>query len=159
MDLRMPGMGGLEATRRLRSAGSAVPIIALTASSVEDAPAVARAAGANEVMTKPYVEAALLHSIGAFLNVRYQEASSAAPAAMPSIGAERPLESLLQDLPAELLGQLRDAAAGARARRVEELASEAATHSPEAAAGIRALANDFRYDRLADALAAASAPT
>ncbi|MGE3579755.1 MAG: hypothetical protein AB7I25_14975, partial [Vicinamibacterales bacterium] len=67
------------------------------------------------------------------------------------------LERALRALPAELLAGLRDAAAGARAGRIEQLAAQAAAHSADAAARIRALARDFQYDRLAAALAAVTA--
>ena len=93
MDLRMPGMGGLEGTRRLRQGGSKAAIVAVTASGMADAEREARAAGADAFVRKPYQEAELLAVIGERLGVRYVYGSSAAapeagPSATPS-GVQR----------------------------------------------------------------------
>lgn len=56
MDLHMPKMDGLEATRRIRSGevpGSAVPIVALTAHAVQGVAESCYAAGMNGFITKP----------------------------------------------------------------------------------------------------------
>ena len=71
MDVRMPGMGGLEAVRRLRQGGSKAAIIAITASSLAEAESEARAAGVDAFVRKPYQEGELLAVIGEQLGVRY----------------------------------------------------------------------------------------
>lgn len=53
MDMQMPVMGGLEATRILRSKGIDIPIIALTANVTERDRSDAMAAGCNDFTTKP----------------------------------------------------------------------------------------------------------
>ncbi len=53
MDLRMPVMDGLEATRRLRASGRTTPIIAISAEINPQVEADARRAGANQVAAKP----------------------------------------------------------------------------------------------------------
>jgi CheY-like chemotaxis protein len=58
MDLFMPEFDGLEATRRIRAAEARagarrVPILALTASALEEDERAARAAGVDAVLTKP----------------------------------------------------------------------------------------------------------
>jgi len=54
MDLQMPGMDGYDTTDRLRKRGETLPIIALTASSLEEVAANALAAGLNDVIIKPF---------------------------------------------------------------------------------------------------------
>ena len=71
MDLRMPGMGGLEGIRRLRQSGSKAAIIAVTASGLADTENEAREAGADAFVRKPYREGELLAAIGERLGVRY----------------------------------------------------------------------------------------
>ena len=61
-------------------------------------------------------------------------------------------------MPPALVHQLRDAAIQGRVKRLEQLAEEASRHSIAAAAEIRALAADFRYDALVAALAPVVAP-
>lgn len=54
MDLRMPGLDGLEATKRLREAGLSTPIVALTAQATEEDAKRCRQAGATAYFSKPY---------------------------------------------------------------------------------------------------------
>jgi len=63
MDIRMPGMDGLEATRRIRALGGAIgqtPVIALTAQAEPDDRARILAAGLDGCVTKP-IEPRLLY--------------------------------------------------------------------------------------------------
>jgi signal transduction histidine kinase len=53
MDLQMPGIDGLEATRRLRTGGYAGAIVALTASAEPEIARQCEAAGMNAVLLKP----------------------------------------------------------------------------------------------------------
>ncbi len=59
MDINMPEMDGLEATRKLRTEGHTVPIIAVTARSSSDEEQECLGAGMNDFLAKP-VNAALL---------------------------------------------------------------------------------------------------
>jgi len=54
MDLRMPVMDGLEATRRLRQAGCALPVVAMTANVHERDRRAALEAGMNAFTEKPF---------------------------------------------------------------------------------------------------------
>jgi PAS domain S-box-containing protein len=64
MDLRMPGLDGLEVTRRTRQAGIDTPIVALTAQAAKDDALRCRQAGMTAYFPKPYrindLEAVLL---------------------------------------------------------------------------------------------------
>ena len=156
MDLRMPGMGGLEAMRRLRASGSKTKVVALTASGLADAEPEALAAGADVFVRKPYEEGDLLRRIGELLSLRYEYATKVATLSTGT-RALRPLHGLLKELPDDLVRELRDAAIGARAQRLEELAKRVREHSEAAAAEILELARSFRYDRIVSAIDAREA--
>ncbi len=53
MDIKMPVMDGLEATRRIREANPELPIIALTANAYESDRESAFEAGCNDFIAKP----------------------------------------------------------------------------------------------------------
>ena len=59
MDLRMPGMDGLEATRALRARGCRTPILALTADAFEEDRRACLAAGMDDFLTKPLEQSIL----------------------------------------------------------------------------------------------------
>ncbi len=54
VDLRMPGLDGISATRRLRRAGIAIPVAALTAQATEQDAARCREVGMDYFFPKPY---------------------------------------------------------------------------------------------------------
>jgi CheY-like chemotaxis protein len=53
MDVRMPGLGGLEATRMLRARGVNTPVVALTANAFEDDRRACLDAGMDDFLVKP----------------------------------------------------------------------------------------------------------
>jgi two-component system response regulator MprA len=63
MDLLMPEMSGLEATRALRSSGNRVPIIAITADATPRARTAAIDAGCNALLCKPFDSGELVAAI------------------------------------------------------------------------------------------------
>jgi CheY-like chemotaxis protein len=67
MDLRMPGMNGLEAIRRLRAAGSRAAIGALTAGAFGDDEREALRAGADFFIRKPFDDRELLDALARIL--------------------------------------------------------------------------------------------
>lgn len=63
LDIRMPGMSGLELQRQLVAAGSPVRIIFVTAHADEEAGAEAVSAGAVACLRKPFNEDVLLRAV------------------------------------------------------------------------------------------------
>ncbi len=59
MDMRMPGISGLDATRAIRAAGCATPVVALTANAFDDDRRACREVGMDGFLTKPLDPAAL----------------------------------------------------------------------------------------------------
>lgn len=59
MDLRMPGLGGREATQALRDRGCRTPILALTADAFEEDRRACLAAGMDDFLTKPLEQSVL----------------------------------------------------------------------------------------------------
>ena len=73
LDVLMPGVDGLEVCRRLRSAGSSLPVLMLTArSEIEDRVA-GLDAGADDYVTKPFALEELLARVRALLRRTSEE--------------------------------------------------------------------------------------
>ncbi|MGI8696169.1 MAG: response regulator transcription factor [Mycobacteriales bacterium] len=70
LDLGLPGMGGLEVCRRLRSARSTMPVLMLTARADEVDYVVGLDAGADDYVGKPFRLAELLARVRALLRRR-----------------------------------------------------------------------------------------
>ena len=65
LDVRMPGLSGLELQRQLVSSGFSIPIIFITAHGDDAARAQAFGAGAVAFLRKPFTEEALLKAVQA----------------------------------------------------------------------------------------------
>jgi signal transduction histidine kinase/HAMP domain-containing protein/ActR/RegA family two-component response regulator len=156
MDLRMPGLGGLEAVRRLREGGSTAAIISVTASGLTGVEDDAREAGVDAFVRKPYRDGELLAVIGEQLGIQYIYGSPGQPPSLTDgqAAGRLPLSQILRNLPPDLIDQLRDAAIAGRAKRLEFLADQARQHSEDVSTAIRALVRDFQYETLVSALPA-----
>ncbi len=67
MDLKMPGIGGLEATRRIREFNSGIPVIAQTAYAMEGDRGKALEAGCNDYLSKPVSRNDLIRMVRKYL--------------------------------------------------------------------------------------------
>ncbi len=67
MDIRMPEMGGLEATKYIRSVNRNIPIIAFTAFALSDDEAIALEFGCDDYISKPVRSEFLLKKINEHL--------------------------------------------------------------------------------------------
>ncbi|MEE4197965.1 MAG: response regulator [Bacteroidales bacterium] len=68
MDIRMPEMGGLEATKYIRSVNRNIPIIAFTAYALSDDEAIALEFGCDDYISKPVRPEYLLQKINEHLS-------------------------------------------------------------------------------------------
>lgn len=85
MDIDMPGMGGIEATRQLRQMGETtrnMPVLALTGQSSDEVKQAAQAAGMDGFLTKPVNVSILRQELGRLLKP-CPVAGEGSPATMP----------------------------------------------------------------------------
>jgi two-component system capsular synthesis sensor histidine kinase RcsC len=134
----MPGLDGYGLAARLRAQGSAVPIIAITAHTTEEAHRRCREAGIDEVLTKPFSLAGLDAAIRRLARGKHVTTSPAATPAPP-----RPLPPAFHDA-------MREACAGSLSR------IEAALESAQWTAALdelHSMKGAFLVGRMAEAAA------
>jgi len=69
MDMQLPGIDGIETTRRLRAKGIKTPIVAITGNDTIDDKNACRSAGMNGFLVKPIKKEQLTSVIERFLSV------------------------------------------------------------------------------------------
>ncbi len=154
MDIRMPGMGGVEAIRRMKTNDARAIIVALTASGLPETHGDVLKAGGHGLLMKPYREGELLSAIGEILGVTY-----GAPAviqkqeAVPDALREAAFVETLRNVPREFVTELHKAALAARIDQVEKLAAQLGKQSPAAEEHLLGLSRNFQYEEILAALA------
>ncbi|WP_273702921.1 hybrid sensor histidine kinase/response regulator, partial [Candidatus Accumulibacter vicinus] len=105
MDMRMPGMDGREATRRIKAAasGNETKIIALTASSFEEERKEILDAGCDDFLRKPFRDSELLAMMAGHLGVRYLRGAPTPPPVDEQTLDAAGLAAALRSAPAEWL--------------------------------------------------------
>ena len=93
LDLMLPGMSGFDVCKKIRAAGSAVPIVMLTAREEEDDKVMGLELGADDYITKPFKNRELMARVKANIR-RVNMVPSAAPATEPAVSA--PLDRRVQ---------------------------------------------------------------
>ena len=149
MDVHMPVMDGLEATRRIKAEpmGKETVIVTLTASAMDDDRRLAAESGADDFLSKPCREDELLSKIGALLNVAYEyveDSQGDNPDGTATLNAER-----LGRLPAALLEELRVAVRAGKKKILDKLILDVSrTGDTESARALQSLADHYQYDAL-----------
>jgi len=156
MDLKMPVMDGYEAMRRVRAGagGKEVKIVAVTASIFGEANRDALAAGADDLILKPFREAELFEKIRNLLGAEYiyEEETPAAIATVEEENAGTLKPGALDGLPQELISQIREAAINGDFHLLLELSGRVDAHDKHLAGALRALAGKFDTQRILDLL-------
>jgi len=147
MDIQMPVMNGLEATRRLRATdqGRGVPIIAITGNTFADDQKEGLAIGMSAYLCKPFRTEELLRVLGRCLDLRpvYEEPAISSP---PSPAAVTP--QMLAAFPGELLVGLRRAVEEGDTACLRELIDGMREKDAAVAQGLQALADRYDYQKL-----------
>jgi PAS domain S-box-containing protein len=158
MDVRMPVMSGYESIRRIKATvkGQEVPIIAVSASVLDDSKEKARQTGADDFIAKPYKQEELFEKIAFWLHVKYVYGEEGRVTAADDTETASPpfTAASLSKLPPDLVDRMRRAAAGGYQDRLLTLIDEAAAEDEQVAGHLRNLAIDFKYEELSELLEA-----
>jgi DNA-binding response OmpR family regulator len=143
MDMRMPGMDGLEATRRIRALDGPrgqVPIVAVTANALDHHAEECRRAGMSEHLAKPFTQVELLAVVTRAARQRPQPAADTAPtidaasvAQLAACMGEDALKQLLDSLAQRIESLVRQIQDPASSTSPDELAAPA--HELDGSAG------------------------
>jgi CheY-like chemotaxis protein len=152
MDLRLPGMGGLEAAREIRTleGGRKVKIIALTASAFAQQRDDVLAAGLDDFLRKPYRREEVFDCLARHLAVRYvyREASGTSPADPVAASG---LEALAM-LPRQLREELADALVRLDPGLIAEAIDRVSEQDAQLGAEFTRRAKRFAYSEILNAL-------
>jgi signal transduction histidine kinase/CheY-like chemotaxis protein len=157
MDIRMPVMDGLEATRRVKATdgGAHTKIVAVTAHALEEERREILAAGCDDFIRKPYKDADILDALTKNLGVHfiYEEETPLTDVALPLNTAD------LVELPSELLKELEQALVLIDIDAVDRTIEAIRTHHPSQADALAAVARDLQFGRMLRMIRAVSGKT
>jgi PAS domain S-box-containing protein len=149
MDIRMPVMDGLEATRQIRAkAGAKTKIVALTAHALDEESEPIMAAGCDAIVRKPFHEQELFEALARHLRVKFIYESAPRQESAP----EKPELALnaeqLRSLPAELLRDLRQAVVELDTARTQALIEQVTARDASLGRALNTLAAQLNYESL-----------
>lgn len=165
MDIRMPVMDGVEATKRIKSSdrGDNTVVIVVSASAMEEQRVEVMASGADAFIKKPFHEAEIFDAIKTHLGVEfiYEQLPSDGQVASPdsyhlvssgSSGDGNDYKILtgadLEHLPEPLLKEMAIAVEGGYIEKLKAGIETVAQRDPGLAARLQELAENYEYEQL-----------
>jgi CheY-like chemotaxis protein len=144
MDMRMPVMDGLEASKRIKSSeiGATTAIVALTAHALEEERAEILASGCDDFVRKPYRESDILDALARQLGVAFVYGDAPKPSAMVPDAAE------LATLPEEKLEGLELALTHLDEEAISGQIECLRADHPSLSSAMSDMARDLQYGRL-----------
>jgi CheY-like chemotaxis protein len=149
MDIRLPEMDGMEATRQIRAlpGGDQIKIVALTAHALEEERREILAAGCNDCLRKPFRETEIFTALEQHLGIRFIHEGEATPPAAATVSAAD-----LSRLPAPLLKNLVTAVELLEARGCFEALAPVKEIDPVLEGRLRQMVEAFEFRLLLAAL-------
>lgn len=163
MDMRMPILDGQQATKRIKAMpeGSAIPIIALTASAFEEDREQIMATGCDDFVRKPFKQLDIVNMLTKHLQVDFiYENGETQPGTMDKLETELAISETLtpealQSLPAHWLADFKKEIVKADLVNILALIEQIRQEEPMIAEALYALANDFEHNKILRYLEAA----
>ena len=147
MDLRMPVMNGCEATRRIKSYSQTwyTPIVALSASTLEEDKSLFKAAGCDDFVGKPFSEKVIFDKIAQHLGIRYVYESISSPTATSNF---KLTADTLNVMSSEWLNHLEQAAIVLDRDLLTHLLQEIPPEHDNLKKSLQKQVNDFDFDKI-----------
>jgi CheY-like chemotaxis protein len=150
MDLRMPVMDGLEATRGIKATvqGQDTVIIALTASAFEEDRTKTLAQGCDGFVRKPFREAEIFDLLTKHLGVGFVYEETVRQAEDDKAPGGKLAPTALLEMPVEWLAEMRQATLEGDLRWMAALIEQIRDHAPYLADRLAELADNFEHDEI-----------
>lgn len=144
MDLRMPGIDGMETTRRIKAmdGGATTHVIIVTATAFEDELHQLLSSGADMYIRKPFRINELYEAIGKCMAIQYQYEEQPATVDEEKLIC---LSEIVDTLPSRLRSAITEAAINAQMDLLIELADAVSAHHEGLSERLRELTNAFQY--------------
>ncbi|MCP4750081.1 MAG: response regulator [Proteobacteria bacterium] len=153
MDMRMPVIDGYEAAQRIKSTrkGSTIPIVALTASALEEERSKIMAVGCDDFIRKPFKEDVLYETLSQHLDARYIYEEVKAAQAVPKVPIwERLTPEILAGLPESISKELKQAVTELDRTKIMAVVESIRKLDPSTAKALAEMVKTFQYDKLLD---------
>jgi PAS domain S-box-containing protein len=149
MDMRMPVMDGMEATRRIKATetGKSAIVVALTATAMVEEQEPILAAGCDDIVLKPFREQEIFDAMAKHLGLEYSYEGEQTEEAVFETADGLSLERLAA-LPVELRGELYEAALMLDKVRTLAVIEEIIERDASLGGALKRLVKKFDYDRL-----------
>ncbi|WP_299402340.1 PAS domain S-box protein [Acaryochloris sp. IP29b_bin.148] len=150
MDINMPYMNGLEATRQIRQSGLMPKIIAITANAFAEDHQAALAAGCDDFLAKPFTEDKVFECIACLLEVEFDTISL--PCSLSQTSHSASPADLIQEgfgmMPIQWQQQMHQAIRTLDEYSIRQLLAEVPQAYADMVDATSKLLKEFRYDTL-----------
>jgi len=145
MDIRMPVMDGLQATRQIKASSKEIAIVALTASLQEEEREEVLSAGCDDFLRKPFREFDIFELMHKQIGVRYIYEDAQSTITETTIELN---QAHFAVLPPDLLSQLKQACCVGDPQVIDKMVEKTHEYDIGLANALSKLANEFRYDEI-----------